>query len=101
MGSWQTGNMKITVDLPDALVKEIKLRALYDGQKLKDAIADLLRKGLDAPSAPPEDSDGPGFTIDPETRLPIIPYRRRPPSEELTPDRMKEILLQQEVDWHG
>ena len=93
--------MKTTVDLPDALVREIKLRALYDGQKLKDAIADLLRKGLEAPSSLSADEDGPGFTIDPETRLPLIPYRRRQTSEELTPDRMKEILLQQEVDWYG
>ena len=91
--------MKITVDLPDALVKEIKLRALYDGQKLKDAIADLLRKGLEAPFAPPEDSDGPGFIIDPETRLPLI-LTRNPATtwEELTPDRMKDILLEQEVE---
>ena len=94
--------MKTTVDLPDALVKEIKLRAVHDGQKLKDAIAELLRKGLEAPSSPPADDDGPGFTIDPETRLPLIPYGRRGrPSEELTPDRMKEILLQQEVDWYA
>ncbi|MEO6043058.1 MAG: hypothetical protein ABIQ47_03940 [Tepidiformaceae bacterium] len=94
--------MKTTVDLPDALVREIKLRALYDGQKLKDAIADLLRKGLKAPPAPPEDDDGPGFTIDPETRLPLIPYARRArPSEELTANRIHEILLQQEVDWYA
>ena len=94
--------MKTTVDLPDALVKEIKLRALYDGQKLKDAIADLLRKGLEAPLAPPEEDDGPGYTIDPQTRLPLIPYAGRGrPAEELTPDRMKEILLQQEVDWYA
>lgn len=94
--------MKTTVDLPDALVKEIKLRAVHDGQKLKDAIADLLRKGLEAPSSPPADDDGPGFTIDPETRLPVIHTRHAAhPSQELTPDRMHEILLQQEVDWYA
>lgn len=94
--------MKTTVDLPDALVKEIKLRAVHDGQKLKDAIAELLRKGLEAPSSPPADDDGPGFTIDPETRLPVIHTRHAAhPSQELTPDRMHEILLQQEVDWYA
>ena len=94
--------MKTTVDLPDALVKEIKLRAVHDGQKLKDAIADLLRKGLEVPSSPPADDDGPGFTIDPETRLPVIHTRHAAhPSQELTPDRMHEILLQQEVDWYA
>ena len=94
--------MKTTVDLPDALVKEIKLRAVHDGQKLKDAIAELLRKGLEAPSSPLADDDGPGFTIDPETRLPVIHTRHAAhPSQELTPDRMHEILLQQEVDWYA
>jgi len=42
--------MKTTVDLPDALVKEIKLRAVHEGKKLKDAVAELLRLGLDAPA---------------------------------------------------
>ena len=45
------GRMKTTLDLPDALVKEIKLRAVHEGKKLKDAMADLLRKGLAAGSA--------------------------------------------------
>jgi hypothetical protein len=38
--------MKTTVQLPDDLVKEVKLRALHEGKKLKDAVADLLWKGL-------------------------------------------------------
>ena len=32
-------NMKITLDLPDTLVKQVKLRALHDRRKLKDAMA--------------------------------------------------------------
>ena len=40
--------MKTTLDLPNALVREIKLRAVNDGRKLKDTIADLLKKGLRA-----------------------------------------------------
>jgi hypothetical protein len=42
--------MKTTLDLPDDLVKEVKLRAIHEGRKLKDAVADLLRKGLAAGS---------------------------------------------------
>jgi plasmid stability protein len=38
--------MKTTLDLPDDLVKEVKLRAVHEGKKLKDAVAELLRKGL-------------------------------------------------------
>src|SRR5688572_5714158 len=40
--------MKTTIDLPDELVKEIKLRAVHAGKKLKDAVAELLREGLEA-----------------------------------------------------
>lgn len=93
--------MKMTVELPDALVKEIKLRALHDDLKLKDAIAELLRKGLEAPDASETEDDGPGFIIDPETRLPLIPCRRPAnPANELTADRIHEILLQQEIEWY-
>jgi hypothetical protein len=38
--------MKTTLELPDELVKAIKLHALEEGKKLKDAVADLLRAGL-------------------------------------------------------
>ena len=40
--------MKTTLDLPDDLVKEVKLCAIHEGKKLKNAVADLLRKGLAA-----------------------------------------------------
>jgi hypothetical protein len=43
--------MKTTFDLPDELVKEIKLLAVHEGKKLKDAVAELLRQGLNAASA--------------------------------------------------
>ena len=38
--------MKTTLDLPDDLVREVKIRAVRENRKLKDAIADLLRLGL-------------------------------------------------------
>src|SRR5438067_825254 len=43
--------MKTTLDLPDALVKQMKLRALHEGKKFKDAVADTLRAGLAATPA--------------------------------------------------
>ena len=43
--------MKTTLELPDELLKEIKLLAVHEGKKLKDAMADLLRQGLAAASA--------------------------------------------------
>jgi plasmid stability protein len=38
--------MKTTLDLPEDLMREIKIRAVKGNRKLKDAIADLLRRGL-------------------------------------------------------
>jgi hypothetical protein len=38
--------MKTTLDLPDDLARAVKLRAVEENRKLKDVIADLLRRGL-------------------------------------------------------
>ncbi|MDH3691852.1 MAG: hypothetical protein OEU36_20620 [Gammaproteobacteria bacterium] len=38
--------MKTTLELPDQLVRRIKMRAVKRNQKLKDAIAQLLELGL-------------------------------------------------------
>jgi len=42
--------MKTTLDLPNDLVREIKLRAAREGRKVREVAADLLRAAL-APSA--------------------------------------------------
>lgn len=51
--------MKTTLELPDELMRRVKLRAVYRNQKLKDAITQLLEIGMaasadaaKAPSAP-------------------------------------------------
>lgn len=38
--------MKTTLDLPDDLIREAKLRALIQGRTLRDLVADFLRQGL-------------------------------------------------------
>ena len=40
--------MKTTLDLPDELMREVKIRAVHEHKKLKDTIAELLRKGITA-----------------------------------------------------
>lgn len=42
--------MKTTLDLPNDLVREVKLRAVNEGKKLKDVISDLIRQGLGHPA---------------------------------------------------
>jgi hypothetical protein len=40
--------MKTTLDLPDELMREVKIRAVHEQKKLKDAIAEFIRKGMAA-----------------------------------------------------
>ncbi|MBA3544145.1 MAG: antitoxin [Chthoniobacterales bacterium] len=50
--------MKTTLDLPDDLMREVKIRAVHEHKKLKDIIAELIRKGIDLskghPPKPPK-----------------------------------------------
>jgi plasmid stability protein len=57
--SWKAGKLvcvKTTIDLPVELVREMKLRAVRDGRKLKEVAAEILRRGLESqdPIAKPE-----------------------------------------------
>jgi plasmid stability protein len=97
LGNQQNGEMKTTLDLPDSLVKQVKLRALQEGRKLKDAVADLLRKGLGAGTNRRPDAQALAVTTDKKTGLPLIECRHAAaPEEELTPERVAEILLAQD-----
>lgn len=43
--------MKTTLDLPEDLMREVKVRAAREGRKLKELIPELLQKGLDKSDA--------------------------------------------------
>ena len=45
---WEYGEMKTTLDLPDKLMHDVKIRAVHEHKKLKHAIAELLQKGMAA-----------------------------------------------------
>lgn len=38
--------MKTTMDLPDDLMREMKIRAATQGKKLKDVVTEVVRNGL-------------------------------------------------------
>jgi len=93
--------MKTTLDLPDDLVIEIKLRAVREGRKLKDAMAHLLRKGLSAPDEQTTDTEKPVLSIDHRTGLPVVVSQFPPASPEgLSPAQIADILIDQEATWH-
>jgi len=89
--------MKTTIELPDSLVLQIKLRAIQEGRKLKDLMAELLQRGLEAPT--PSSTGGPSsLGYDEHSGLRIVKCRD---ARRLCPERVAEILLEQEQEWHG
>jgi plasmid stability protein len=83
--------MKTTLDLPDDLVREVKIRAVMENRKLKDAVADLLRQGLH--------QRRPGPRLRHRVALPLVQCARTGrPGQEMTPDRVAAILLEEESE---
>ncbi len=87
--------MKITLDLPDELMKSIKRSAVEENRTLTDLIANMLRRGL------AEEETEPGVVRNRVT-LPLVhgAHAARP-NEELTPERISDILLMQEAEAHN
>jgi len=93
--------MQTTLDLPDALVVEIKLRAEIRRQDLKDTVAELLRQGLAASGKDPGELVPPVVKTHPKTGLPYVDCPHAASTdEEMTPERVAELLIQQEAAWH-
>lgn len=47
--------MKMTVELPDHLMRRMKIRAVHEHKKLKEIVAEVIEQGLrhEAPAKPP------------------------------------------------
>jgi plasmid stability protein len=83
--------MKTTLDLPDELMRTIKMRAAQEDRKLKDLNAELLRKGLAVIEERPKATGN-------RVKLPLITGGHpAAPGEEITPERVKEILLEEDI----
>ena len=84
------GTMKTTLDLPDDLMREVKICAVNENRKLQDAIADLLRSGLSEQAARTA-------TVRHRAKLPLVRCAHDArPDEEMTPQRVARILLEEE-----
>ncbi len=80
--------MKTTFDLPPDLVREMKLRAVHEGRKLKDVAADLLKRGLAGPepAAKPKPSK-PKIEIQ-ANGLPVVRCAANAPAKRMTADEL-------------
>jgi len=85
------GSMKTTLDLPDDLMRDVKIRAVRENRKLKDEVADLLRRGLSRQRSAPR--------IRHRVALPLVACARKArPALEMTPERVAGILLEEESE---
>jgi hypothetical protein len=86
--------VKTTLDLPDDVVRAVKIRAVQENRKLKDMIADLLRRGLAQESLLPTE-------VRRRVKLPLVECAHEAlPGEEMTPERAADVLLDEEGGWH-
>jgi len=86
--------MKTTLDLPEDVVRAVKIRAAEENKKLKDTVTDLLRRGL---------AKEPGVLAAARRRvkLPLVECAHEArPGEEMSPERVADILLEEEAGWH-
>ena len=83
--------MKTTLDLPDDLMRAVKIRAVQENLALEDAVAELLRRGLAQPSSPAR-------AVAHRVQLPLVECARAAePDVEMTPERVAALLLEDEA----
>ncbi|MBN9611760.1 MAG: hypothetical protein BGO26_13480 [Actinobacteria bacterium 69-20] len=85
--------VKTTLELPADLVQEMKLKAVQEHRRIKDVATEALRRGL-----LPEQRSEPD-RIRHRVKLPLIRGGHpAAPGEELTPERIAQILEDEDVE---
>jgi plasmid stability protein len=86
--------MKTTLDLPDDLVRAVKMRAVEENRRLEETVVDLLRRGLAREQVAPA-------TVSRRISLPLVECAHEArPGEEMTPERVSQALLNEEAALH-
>ena len=86
--------MKSTLDLPEDLMRAVKIRirAVEENRRLKDTIAELLRRGL---------AREPGPAVRKRVTLPLVECAHEVRAgEEMTPEPVAQVLLEEEAEGH-
>ena len=77
--------MKTTLDLPDELIRAVKLRAVTQGRTVKDLVAEFLREGLGmTPSASPQQPPANSMVDIGPKGLPVIKCRAKAPARRMS-----------------
>jgi hypothetical protein len=70
--------MKTTIDLPDNLVRAVKIRAAQQGRTVRELVAEYIQSGLNAPVQPTVIAHD----------LPIIPADAQAPLAQMSRDEI-------------
>lgn len=98
--------MKTTLDLPDDLVKALKLRSVHEGRKLKDVAAAALRRGLqsETPAMAADEPLPPGIKLN-ERGFPVIRCGPDAPASRMTVEELlaleQQALLEEDLQRAG
>ena len=87
--------MKTTFDLPPELVRELKLRAVHEGRKLKDLAADLLERGLAGPKTPAKPQPAKPKIEILANGLPVVRCAANAPAKRMSASKL--LALEQET----
>jgi plasmid stability protein len=84
--------MKTTLDLPDELLREVKLRAVIQRRTVKDLVAEFLRQGLGmatpVQSLPPAAGSLVQIGVD---GLPVIECRPHAPASRMSAKKLLQL----------
>jgi plasmid stability protein len=87
--------MKTTLDLPDELIREVKLRAVHQRRTVKDLVAEFLRQGLGlSPLGEPEKRPVSPMVKIGKRGLPVILCRPNAPATRMSTAEL--LALEQE-----
>jgi len=91
--------MKTTLDLPDELMREMKLRAVIQGRTLRDLVAEFLRQGLGLSSTLPTPTQLPSSMVSlGVSGLPVIRCRADAPAAQMRPQDLLALEQQTQAD---
>jgi plasmid stability protein len=84
--------MKTTLDLPDELIREVKLRAVVQRRTVKDLVAEFLRQGLGMAPATSRQPPPAGSMVEigPEG-LPVIKCQPNAPATRMSAKKLLQL----------
>ncbi len=91
--------MKMTIDLPDELVREVKLRAVMQGRTVKDLVAERLSESLGLTSLRITDRPVGNDRVDVDSSgLPTIRCASDAPAARMGVEELLELEIEAETE---